>query len=337
MLPPDPPTKARSMSPLLPPPDRLTVLFAHNAFDFLPRFQALETGIRALQVTTREALRAALPQADVLVVSHLWEGDMLPLAERLVYLQSVSSGTERFDPAALRGRGVLLASGQGVNADAVSDHAMGLLLSLTRQLAQARDDQTAGRWRRMQPDPAKRLDELPGKTLLLVGLGAIGDRIAMLARAFGMTVVGVRRDPARGPGHAHEVHGFRDLPALIPRADVVALACPLTEDTRNLLDAAAIAALRPGALVINVGRGACIDEPALIAALQEGRLAGAGLDVTATEPLPAASPLWSLPNVVLTAHCAGESRGYEGKVLDLLRRNLERLWSGDTALENRIV
>lgn len=336
MLPPYPPTKARPMSPLLPPPDRLTLLFAHNAFDFLPRFRALDTGIRALQVTSREALRAALPQADVLVVSHLWQGDMLPSAERLVYVQSVSSGTERFDPGSFRDRGVLLASGQGVNANAVSDHAMGLLLSLTRQLGQAHQAQAARRWRRMQPDPALRLDELPGKTLLLVGLGAIGERIARLAKAFGMTVIGVRHDPARGKGAADEVHGFRDLPALIPRADVVMLACPLTDETRNLLGAAGIAAMKPSALLVNVGRGACVDEPALIEALQAGRIAGAGLDVMAQEPLPEDSPLWALPNVVLTAHCAGETRVYERNLLDLLMHNLDRLWAGDRALANRI-
>lgn len=325
------------MTALIPARAQLNLLFAHHAFDFLPQFQALGTGIRATQVKSRDALRAALPQADVLVTSHLWQDDMLPTAGRLVYVQSISSGTERFGLDGLRDRGVLLASGQGVNRNAVSEHAIGLLLSLTRQLALSRDDQAARRWRRMQPDPALRPEELPGKTMLLVGLGAIGDRIAMLARAFGMTVIGVRRDPSRGKGQADEVHSFRDLAALIPRADVVLMVCPLTDDTRNLLSAEAIARLKPGAHVINVGRGACIDEPALVAALQQGRIAGAGLDVMVEEPLPATSPLWDMPNVILTPHVAGDTRIYEGNVLAVLMRNLDRLWAGDAALENRIV
>jgi len=325
------------MTPLIPPPNRLNVLFAHNVFDFVPAFEALGTGIRARQVTRREDLRAALPEADVLVASHMWDNDMLPLARRLVFLQSISSGTERFDLAALKAGGVMLSSAQGVNRNAVSEHAMGLLLSLTRRLAIARDAQAARQWRRMSSDPAVRPGELPGKTLLLVGLGAIGERIAMLARAFGMRVIGVRRDPARGAGGADEVHGFRDLAALAPRADVVMLACPLTDETRGLLSAEIIAALRPSALVINVGRGACIDEDALISALQAGRIAGAGLDVMATEPLPEGSALWGMPNVVLTPHSAGDTTIYESNLMGLLSRNLARLWAGDAALENRIV
>ena len=322
---------------LLPAKDKLRLCFAHGAYNMKPIFDRAGHGIETIQVSTYDDLQACLPEVDVLVVSGLWKNDLLASAGRLKYLQSVSSGTNQYDLAALRERGIVLASGQGVNKNAVSEHAIGLMLSLTRRLALARDNQAKAWWRPEQTDPAEREDELPGKTMLIVGLGGIGDRIARLAKAFDMKVIGVRRDPARGAGFADEVHSFRDVKALLPRADVVVLSCPLTDETRNMIDAEAIALLKPTAFLINVARGGCVEEPALIAALQAGHFAGAGLDVMAVEPLPKDSPLWSMPNVVLTPHTAGETRRYEVNVLDILTRNLDKLWAGDTALVNRIV
>lgn len=326
-----------TMTPLLPAKDRLHILFAHGAYDIKPIFDARGAGITTTQVSTYADLEAALPAADVLVVSGLWKNDLLPKAAKLKYIQSVSSGTNQYDTAAFAARGIRLASGQGVNKNAVSEHAIGLLLSLTRRLATARDNQALAHWRKEQTDPMAREDELPGKTMVIVGTGGIGDRIARLAKAFDMKVIGIRRDPAKGRGAADEVHSFRDLKAVLPAADVVVLSCPLTEETAGLMDAEAIALLKPTAYLINVARGGCVDEPALIAALQAGRFAGAGLDVTAVEPLPAESPLWSMPNVVLTPHAAGETRRYELNVLAILEANLERLWAGDAALVNAIV
>ncbi|MFZ1104638.1 MAG: NAD(P)-dependent oxidoreductase, partial [Hyphomicrobiaceae bacterium] len=177
---------------------------------------------------------------------------------------------------------------------------------------------------------------LTGKTLLVVGLGRIGSRLARLAKAFDMRVLATRRDPAAGAAGADAVYGSDRLHALLGEADIVALACPLTPETEKLIDAAALAAMKPSAHLINVARGRVVDEPALIQALQEGRLAAAALDVTAEEPLPAASPLWSLPNVLLTPHTAGETRAYEDGVIDLLLANLERLRSG-ASLVNELV
>ncbi|MEI4485095.1 D-2-hydroxyacid dehydrogenase [Frigidibacter sp. MR17.14] len=324
-------------APMLPTRDKLHILFAHGAYDMKPIFDAAHGDIRTTQVSTYADLAAALPKADVLVTSMLWKNDLLPLAGRLKYLQSVSSGTNQYDREAFRAQGIRLASGQGVNKNAVSEHAIGLLLSLTRRLSLARDNQTAGHWRPEQTEPAQREDELPGKTMIVVGTGGIGDRIARIARALDMTVIGVRRDASKGAGAADEVHGFRDLRAVLPRADVVVLSCPLTDETANIIDAAALAVMKPSALLINVARGGCVDEEALIAALEAGRLAGAGLDVTRVEPLPPTSPLWGLRNVVLTPHAAGETRKYERNVLAVLDENLSRLWAGRADLVNGIV
>jgi len=273
----------------------------------------------------------------VLVISGLWRDALLPLAGRLRYVQSIGAGTDQFPRQGLADRGIRLASAQGVNANAVAEHAMALLLALTRRLPEARDNQARQVWRGMIGEPAEREAELAGKTLLIVGLGRIGGRLARLARAFEMRVVGLRADPAKGAQGAEAVHGLDALPGLLAEADCLALACPLTPATEKLIDAAALARLKPGALVINVARGRVVDEPALIASLRSGRLAGAALDVTATEPLPADSPLWRMANVLITPHTAGETRAYEDNVLDILQQNLARLWRGETALLNQVV
>jgi phosphoglycerate dehydrogenase-like enzyme len=183
----------------------------------------------------------------------------------------------------------------------------------------------------------KREDELRGKTLVIVGLGRIGSRLAGLARAFGMHVIGVKQDANRGGGAADEVVTRARLLDVLPRADLLALTCPLTSETKGLIGEAALRALRPSAVLINVARGAVVDEPALIAALSSGRLAGAGLDCFREEPLPGSSPLWDLSQVIVTPHTAGETRRYEENVIDILLDNLERLWSGKDDLRNRIV
>lgn len=321
---------------IIPGSDKLRLLLAHGAYDLKAIFDRLGTGIEAIQVSDFEALQERIPEADVLVVSGLWKNELLERATRLKYLQSISAGINQYDLAGFRERGILLASGSGVNQNAVSDHAMALLLSVTRRMALARDNQHARHWRPDQRDLTQREDELPGKTAIVVGVGKIGSRIIRLCRAFGMHVIGVRRDVTAGAGDAQEVHAFTALPSLLPRADVVILCCPLTEETRNLIDREALALLKPMAVLVNVARGGCVDEAALIEALEAGRLAGAGLDVTEVEPLPAGSKLWSLPNVVLTPHAAGETRAYERNLFSILRGNLDRLWTGDTALQNRV-
>jgi D-2-hydroxyacid dehydrogenase (NADP+) len=321
---------------MLPANDRLKICFAHAAYRMGERFALRNTGIAHVEVRSAEELARTLPEADVLVVSMLWRNDLAPVGGRLRLIQSISAGTDQYDKALLRERGIRLASAAGVNAQAVAEHAMALTLALARRLPEARDNQRAGHWRGMIGDLARREDQLTGKTLLVVGLGRIGSRLARLAKAFDMRVLATRRDPAAGAAGADAVYGNDRLHALLAEADIVALTCPLTPETERLVDAAALAAMKPSAHLVNVARGRVVDEPALIAALQAGRLAAAALDVTAEEPLPAASPLWSLPNVLLTPHTAGETRAYEDGVIDLLLANVERLRRGE-ALVNGVV
>ena len=322
---------------MLPPRDQLTVCFAHVAYRFADRFALRNTGIRFVEVRSRDELDAQVGQADVLVCSGLWRNDLPAIAPRLRFVQSASAGTDQYDRAVLKAAGIRLASGQGINANAVSEHAIAQILAILRRIPEARDNQAKRVWRGMMGDFAKREDEAGGKTVLVVGLGRIGGRIARLCKAFGMKVIGVRRDVAGGAEGADEVHSFRDFASLVPRADFVVLACPLTDETRGLVDAAALAAMKPTAHLVNVARGRVVDEPALIAALQAGRIRGAALDVTSEEPLPADSPLWAMPNVLITPHTGGETHMYEDNVLDLMVENIARLQRGETDLVNQIV
>ena len=311
--------------------------FAHVAYQLEARWAARATGIAAFQVRSLDELQARIGEADVLVVSGLWRDTLLAQAPRLRFIQAIGAGTDQFSRPALQAAGIRLASAAGVNARAVSEHAMALILALVRRLPEARDNQTRRHWRGMIGDLAGREDELGGKTLAIVGPGRIGGRLARLARAFDMTTIGVRRDPASGLGDCDEVVALGALKQVLPRVDFVALTCPLTAETEGLMDAAAFAAMRPGAYLINVARGRCVDEAALVAALEGGRIAGAGIDVTVDEPLGAESPLWGMKNVLLTPHTAGETRAYEDNLFDILQDNLGRLAAGQAALRNQII
>jgi phosphoglycerate dehydrogenase-like enzyme len=285
----------------------------------------------------RDELPQRLGEADVLVVSGFWRNDLLEAAPKLKFIQSIGAGTDQFDRGLLRERGVRLASAQGVNERAVSQHAMALILAMARRLPEARDNQARHVWRGMISDHTQREDELTGRTLVIIGLGRIGGRLARLAKAFDMEVIGVRRDPRAGANGADSVHRVDQLPELLPRADFVALTCPLTPETRNIIDAGALVRMKRSAVLVNVARGNCVDEGALLAALQRGDISGAAIDVTAEEPLAFSSPLWDLPNVFVTPHTAGETRSYEKNVVDILIENLDRLWRGEAALQNQIV
>ncbi len=322
---------------MLPAAGQMTICFAHVAYQMQARFALRRAGIDSFEVRDRAALEAGIARADVLVVSGLWRNELAAMAPKLKFIQSIGAGTDQFDREVLRAGGIRLASAAGVNARAVSEHAMSLILALARRLPEARDNQGRKFWRGMIGDLAQREDELQGKTLVIVGLGRIGGRLAQIAKAFDMRVIGVRRDPAGGRGAADEVHALAALPGLLPAADFVALTCPLTPETTNLIDAAALAAMRPSAYLVNCARGRVVDEPALVAALRNGTIAGAGIDVTWEEPLPAESPLWDAPNAFITPHTAGETRRYEDNVLDILMENLARQWRGEAALLNQVV
>jgi phosphoglycerate dehydrogenase-like enzyme len=225
---------------------------------------------------------------------------------------------------------VEVTTASGIHAIPISEHIIGAILAFSRGFLRALAAQREGRWDRYSPD------EAAGKTLGLIGYGPIARRTAMLAQALGMEVRVLRNTPQAtpDPGVA-QVYGPGELRALLAASDYVVLAAPLTPATRHLIDAAALAAMKPGAVLINISRGGLVDEPALVRALQEGRIGGAALDVFAEEPLPPASPLWALPNVLITPHLAGANPHYNRRATELFCDNLRRYLAGAPLL-NRV-
>jgi D-2-hydroxyacid dehydrogenase (NADP+) len=223
-----------------------------------------------------------------------------------------------------------------VQAVPIAEHVMACLLALARRLPQTLRDQQERTWR-----PNALIGEaspwlIAGRTIGIIGVGTLGEAIAVRAKAFGMRVLGMRRHPGRAvPAGFDDVVGPDDRGRMLAEADVVVIAAPLTPETDRLLDAAAIAAMKPGAIVINVARGQLIDESALAGALESGRLGGAALDVFATEPLPPTSPFWTMPNVIVTPHNSGFRSGHFDAVIDLFAENLKRFERG-VELLNRV-
>ena len=226
-------------------------------------------------------------------------------------------------------RRVAVTSAAGVHAGPLAEFALLGLLAFAKDLPRLLGDQRARRWGHYP------VGELSGRTLLIVGLGQIGEEVARLAAGFGMRVIGVNRSASSDSPHIDEVRRTSELHECLPAADAIVVSAPLTEETRGLIDAAAIAQLSPGAILVNVGRGGVIDETAMIEALRSGGLAGAALDVFATEPLPADSPLWELPNVLLSPHTAGLSLREDERIVSLFVENLHRYLRG-AELHNRV-
>jgi phosphoglycerate dehydrogenase-like enzyme len=301
------------------------------------RFDLRKTGIKSFQVWAYDELQKRVGEADVVVVSGMWENELIPAAIKLKFIQSISSGMDQYSRDQLAAKNVRLCSAAGVNARAVAEHAISLILAVARRLPEARDNQHKKMWRGMIGDLTQREDELGGKTLLVVGMGRIGAHLAKLAKAFDMKVIGIRRDPKQGANGADSIHGMAELVKLVPQADIVALTCALTPETTGLMSAPAFAAMKPSSMFVNVARGKVADEAALIETMKGGKIWAAALDVTAEEPLPAASPLWTMPNVFITPHTAGETRAYEDNVLDILIENLEHLWRGESSLRNQVL
>jgi phosphoglycerate dehydrogenase-like enzyme len=246
-------------------------------------------------------------------------------APQLRWLHTSFAGTDHPVFDRFLDRGVTLTNGIGVSAPSIASTVMLYLLALSRDLPRWTREQDARHW-----EP-RRFNDLAGMHLGIIGMGAIGSEVARLAAAFEMEIVGLRRRP-RGDEPC-TTWPTDDLPRLLAWADAVVTCVPLTDDTRGMIDAGAFAAMRQGAWFVNVGRGEVVDEAALVDALARGHLGGAGLDVFTVEPLPAESPLWSMPNVIITPHSSGITFRSYRRSIDLFLDNFDRYTRGE-ALRN---
>lgn len=269
------------------------------------------------------ALAAALRDAEVLLTGTRLPAGILAHASRLRWIQAITAGVDRLLTPELRARDdVILTCSRGIHAATMAEHALALILAFARNLPAFFRQQAERRWQAHTPRP------LAGTTLLVVGLGAIGQEVARRGREAGMRVLGVRRSAASVDG-VDRVVSPALLREVLPEAHWVVLVCPLTEETRGLIGEAELRAMRPDAVLINLARGEVVDERALVEALRAGRIAGAGLDVFAEEPLPPENALWSLPNVIITPHVAGALPDYVDAALEVFERNLRRYLAGE--------
>ncbi|RCJ40586.1 hydroxyacid dehydrogenase [Nostoc minutum NIES-26] len=219
-------------------------------------------------------------------------------------------------------RNLILTNGAGVHAIPIAEFVIAYMLSYAKQLPRLHQQQTQHRWQKGLP-----IQELLDKTLLIIGAGGIGQEIASRAKAFGMRIFGSRRHP-QPLSNFDKVVGADEWKALLGEADYVVIATPLTWDTKGMIDAEVLRLMRPNAYLINIARGAIVDEFALIQALRDGEIAGAALDTVFAEPLPSESPLWSLPNVFITPHCSGNSPRVKERSLALFLDNFTRYRQG---------
>ena len=273
--------------------------------------------MRVLHLPNYDLLPPELPDTDIFVGYSL-RAEQLTHAKKLKWIHSTAAGVAQLMYPELRDSGIVVTNPSGVFSPPMAEHTMGLLLALARNFPDSTRHQDRSHWGQQDIwDEPQHLTELSGQVLLIVGFGSIGRELAMRARAFDMRVWGVTRSGKGDTTHAEKIVPAAQLEEALPHADYVVIAAPETIVTRHMIGAPQIAKMKPGARLINVGRGSLLDEAALIRALENGALGGAALDVTAVEPLPPESPLWKAPNLFITPHTSAVS---------------DRLWHRETAL-----
>jgi D-2-hydroxyacid dehydrogenase (NADP+) len=291
----------------------------------LDEIRTLARGKRVVVTRDRSEIEALLD--DIEIAAGWFPNNLVGRAPRLRWFQQWGAGADWLlrHPEAID-RDFVLTNTSGIHAIPISEQIIGTLLMFARGLHRAVRAQARQRWWRAQPTD---LFELAGNTMLLVGVGAIGARTAMLANALGMFVEGIRRDPSRAVDGVAAMYGPDQLRERLAHADVVVLTVPLSQATRGLIGAAELRAMKPTAYLVNIGRGGTVDEAALVRALEEQWIAGAALDVFAEEPLPASSPLWAIENVIITGHYAGSTPKYNERAMAIFLDNLRRYRSGE--------
>lgn len=258
--------------------------------------------------------------------------ELLRAATRLRWVQIGSAGVERYlaIPELREAEGVVVTNMQGVHGPTIADHSMALLLALTRDLPWQADSTRAGGWSR--EGSGAPVVVLEGRTMLVVGLGGIGREVAQRAKGFGMRVLATRRSDVAPPAFVDRQETPDHLHELLAESDVVVLCVPLTDETEGLIGAEELALMRPGGYLINIARGRVVQTDALVAALDSGHLAGAGLDVTDPEPLPEVHPLRGRMNVLITPHVAGRSELTAERWRAVRLENLRRFGLGEPLL-----
>jgi phosphoglycerate dehydrogenase-like enzyme len=276
-----------------------------------------------LEPDTSDKLEDLILEADILFGSPAFSPAILAKSKTLKLVHVGSTGVDRYMIPEFQQSDIILVNSRGVHGTTVADHAVAMLLALSRGFHDAWKDRRHKKW-----DPqGQSIVNLPGKTAGLLGLGAIGMEVAARCKAFGMRVIGIRRNPQQSEA-VDLVLPPSGLDQLLSESDFVVCSLPLTKETRHLLTIREFSLMKPSAFFINVGRGAVVKEEDLISALSQGLIKGAGLDVFEEEPLAAESPLWDMPNVIMTPHSAGFDEEHAKNTFDIFLKNLVRFQQG---------
>lgn len=304
---------------------RIVLKYRPEGFGTDGRLACYPSEGRTVAANTEESVDEILAQADVLVGFRIPD-DLRRRAPRLKWIQVLRAGLSQEKQYLDT---VVVTNARGLHAEPIAEYILGVMIYFAKDFANLIEQ------KRNRTSHRVLMGELKGQTAGIIGLGGIGEETARLCRAHGMRVIATRRSATRrqtNVGHVDELLPAADLPEVVGRSDYLILTVPGTAETERLIGEAEIALMKPDAVLINVGRGSCVDEPALIRALKAGRPRGAGLDVTATEPLPPESELYDLPNVFLSYHNSGTFTSYNDRALDLFTENLRRAIRGEPLL-----
>ena len=310
-------------------PDKVVVWLLNP--EHLPALQSVAPGVNIVAVDSAEGAAAEVRDAQVMIGA--CNPDIVSSGVQLHWIQVYSAGVDRCVPIpGMRDGRKLLTNGQRIASPALAEHSIALMMALVRGLDLYYGNQAQQTWKRNVGMQRQDFMELDGRTLLVVGLGGIGTQVARKAHGLGMRVIATRGSRREGPDYVEYVGLSDELLKLATEADVIINTAPLTPETHGMFNAEFFDAMKTTAYFISVGRGASTNTDDLIAALNSGQLAGAGLDVTDPEPLPDGHPLWTTPRVIITPHVAGGSDRSRQRLFTLVQENLRRYVAGEPML-----
>jgi phosphoglycerate dehydrogenase-like enzyme len=318
------------------PADAKLIVFASHSFshwrppvELADEIRRRWPDMRVLHISRDDdLLTREIPDADIFVGLRL-RPQQFAAARRLKWIHCTAAGVSQYMYPEIRESGVSVTNASGVHAIPMAEHVVGMMIALSHHFPEAMRYQMRSQWAQQEIwDGPARPVELLGQVALLVGFGAVGRAVAERLQSLGMNLWAVTRSGQADPALASRVFPASELNSALAGADFVIIAAPHTPETRHLIGERQLAAMKTSAFLINVARGSLIDEAALVAALQSGRIAGGSLDVMAEEPLPPSSPLWQLPNLLITPHTSGVSSRLWERESELLLDNLNRWFAG---------
>ncbi|HKL76350.1 MAG TPA: D-2-hydroxyacid dehydrogenase [Halanaerobiales bacterium] len=294
--------------------------------EYVNRLKQLAPEAEFVVSDSEDKTKKEIVDSDLLFDFRGIEREDIERAENLKWIQTWTAGVDKFMEddfkKVLKEKDIILTNMSGVHSNVIAEHSLGFMINFSRRFCDFHEQKNNKDWNRLK------VDQLAGKTLAVVGLGSIGSEIARKAKVFEMNVLGVNRSGEGDFDHVDKLYGQDELNKALELTDYVVVIVPLTPETEGMIGEKEFAAMKESAYFINMARGEVVDEPAMIEALREGKIAGAGLDVFAKEPLPQDSPLYELDNVLITPHVGGAFPGYNKKAIKIVEENLEKFVKG---------